>query len=176
MTRIFVQAHPSTYPQARGEGGRVALWDVHPDHPEGDEDTTGTNEVYISGADRDRVFEVGDSPRVMEALRNGRLIRLSDSEGESKMKSQERQRQEFEAERQKALKEGRPVRPMMPEPKSEEEKRQAELEAFAAAHTPTHPDAVAASRAEPTRRNAPRGSMTSTPEDSQPTDPTQPIK
>lgn len=60
------------------EAGRVALWERHPAHPGG--------EVLIAG---ERVYAVGDTPAVREALRDGRLVEIK-AETEAKAKKGKR--------------------------------------------------------------------------------------
>lgn len=43
----------------------VALWDKHPDHP--------TGEIFVAG---DEVVEAAETPRVLQALGNGRLEKV----------------------------------------------------------------------------------------------------
>lgn len=57
-------------------GDLVALWDRHPAHPDG--------EVLIAG---ERVYAVGDTPAVREALRDGRLVEIK---AEAKAKKDKR--------------------------------------------------------------------------------------
>ena len=59
--------------------GKVALWEAHPDHPGG--------EVYIAiGAptvdvpeSKAKVVEVAETPKVLGALKEGLIVKVSDS-------------------------------------------------------------------------------------------------
>lgn len=54
------------------DNNKVALWEQHPDHPHG--------EIYVVG---DAEVEVAETPRVFEALRDNRLIKVEDKKSSS---------------------------------------------------------------------------------------------
>lgn len=57
-----------TIKASKAAGNRVALWDVDDAHPDG--------EVYVAGQDAEPV-EAAETPRVLEALRDGRVEKVS---------------------------------------------------------------------------------------------------
>ena len=70
MARIFVNYIATD--------GRVALWEKHPDHPDG--------EIFIGGPTEEPV-EVGDTAAVRQAIRDDRLAEVRDFKPAAKEKT-----------------------------------------------------------------------------------------
>jgi hypothetical protein len=66
---IFVR---STLPTEKDGGSRVALYDAHSDHPEG--------EAFVAGS---KPVEVAKTPEVLRAMSEGRIEQVSKSEAKS---------------------------------------------------------------------------------------------
>lgn len=60
MANIYVKA---------AKAGSVALWDRHPDHPNG--------EIFVDG---DAVVEAAMTPNVLRALADGRIVQVKRKE------------------------------------------------------------------------------------------------
>lgn len=68
---IYVKAGPGT------PKGRVALWEVDPQHPKSDEFPEG-GEVFIAG---DKVVKVATTSKVNLRLRNDQLVQVDGPSG-----------------------------------------------------------------------------------------------
>jgi hypothetical protein len=69
---IFVK---STLPVERDGGSRVALYEAHPDHPEG--------EAFVAG---EFAVEVAETGEVLKALSEGRIVKSTKSEAKKEEK------------------------------------------------------------------------------------------
>ena len=68
---VWLKAHPN-------QGDRTGIWERHPDHPklnEGDE----FGEIFVAGQDSEPV-KAAETPAVLDALKEDRVIRLEGAE------------------------------------------------------------------------------------------------